>query len=111
MASTQYDICKKYGAEYIPCLNNSILGISKNVKDNIYPIHGLRHKEEKGTSGWYIWVGDYKEDDDFFVPLHISHIEDWNPIIEKYLALAPGWRFLVTPTYEDVWYDESLIKL
>lgn len=81
------------------------------MKDNIYPIHGLRHKEEKGTSGWYTWVGDYKEDDDFFVPLHISHIEDWNPIIEKYLALAPGWRFLVTPSYEDVWYDESLIEL
>ena len=26
-----------------------------------------------------------------------------------YLGLAPGWRFLIAPGYEDVWYDEKLL--
>jgi len=29
----------------------------------------------------------------------------------KYLGLAPGWRFLVAPNYEDVWEDYDLLKI
>jgi hypothetical protein len=28
-----------------------------------------------------------------------------------YLALPPGWRFLLAPGYEDVWYDPTLLDL
>jgi hypothetical protein len=28
-----------------------------------------------------------------------------------YLALPPGWRFLIAPDYEDVWFDESLLHI
>ena len=27
------------------------------------------------------------------------------------LALPPGWRFLLAPDYEDVWYDPSLLLI
>jgi hypothetical protein len=29
--------------------------------------------------------------------------------LTKYLGLAPGWRFLIAPGYEDVWFDEILL--
>ena len=44
-------------------------------------------------------------------PRHVSHLRDRLPEVEQYLGLAPGWRFLITPDYEDVWFDESLLNV
>ena len=66
---------------------------------------------EAGTCGWYIWAGEELSDTpDFFKPLHAAHIREWCPQVEPYLGLAPGWRFLITGNYEDVWFDPSLLK-
>ena len=46
---------------------------------------------------------------DFFVPLHVEHLDDWRPEVVAYLALPPGWRFLLVPGHEDVWEDASLL--
>lgn len=105
----QKQICAKFGAEYFPLDENLKMGVSESIKQDILPIHGMRFKQENGTCGWYIWAGEYSEDLDFFKPLHISHIDDWNPLVKKYLGLPPGWRFLITPTYEDVWFDDTLV--
>jgi hypothetical protein len=48
-------------------------------------------------------------DDYFFQPLHFHHIQDWRAEFLPYLALPPGWRFLIAPTHEDAWYDPSLL--
>jgi hypothetical protein len=86
------------------------VGISQNVKGNMWPVNGLRHPIEGDTTGWYIWCGEYSNDPEFFVPLHVEHLQEWRPEILKYLGLAPGWRFLVGEGgYEDVWEDKSLI--
>ena len=76
------------------------------------PINGLRHKEENGTNGWYIWCGEeLSEKDDFFLPLHIEHIAEYLPEVQEYLNLPPGYRFLIDgQDYEDVWFDESLLN-
>lgn len=64
------------------------------------------------TTGWYIWAGEeFSTDPDFFVPLHVKHLNEWCPVVLKYLSLAPGWRFLVTNDYEDVWQDKSLLDI
>src|SRR6266567_6634911 len=64
------------------------------------------------TSGWYIWAGEQLSDDpDFFVPLHVEHLAMSCPAAIPYLALPPGWRFLVAPGYEDVWPDQSLLQV
>lgn len=105
----QKKICKKYNANFLESPKNFKVGISLNVKTGNLPIHGLRHPMEGDSSGWYIWAGEYSDAPDFFQPLHVDHLDKWNPIIEKYLGLAPGWRFLITPDYEDVWQDLSLI--
>jgi len=70
----------------------------------------LRHPGVKGTCGWYIWAGEeFSEDSDFFRPVRVSHLEEHCPEAIPYLALAPGYRFLVAPGYEDVWFDSSLL--
>ena len=44
----------------------------------------------------------------FFVALHVGHLAEWCPRVVPYLALPPGYRVLLAPEYEDVWFDESL---
>lgn len=107
----QKSICKKYRAEFRETPGHLIIGVSANVLTGELPIHGLRHPIEGGTSGWYIWAGEYSDDPNFFQAHHIEHLYDLYPWIIKYMGLAPGWRFLVTPIYEDVWEDLSLLEI
>ncbi|MEP6699855.1 MAG: hypothetical protein ABJA85_01005 [Bacteroidota bacterium] len=108
----QKEICKKYNAPFVETPVHLKVGISRNVKNNIYPINGLRHPPEGDTTGWYIWKGnEFSDSPGFFVPLHVEHLKDCCPEIIKYLGLAAGWRFRVTNDYEDVWEDISLLSL
>lgn len=108
---SQKVVCKKYDAAYYPSLPDMKVGIALNVRDGVAPINGLRHSPEGDTTGWYIWAGEeLSADPDFFKPLHVEHLPDWCPQVQKYLGLPPGWRFLIAGDYEDVWYDESLLK-
>ena len=76
------------------------------------PLNGLRHPAEAGTCGWYIWGGeDFPADDaDFFQPLHVAHLPECCPQALPFLALPPGWRFLVADGQVDVWYDAQLLR-
>jgi hypothetical protein len=109
----QRKICKKYGVEFFASPNNMRLGISLNVKYGIFPINGLRHPPEKETTGWYVWAGggEQLEEIDLFIPLCVAHLDEWCPDIIPYLGLPPGWRFLIAPDYEDVWFDERLLEI
>jgi hypothetical protein len=114
MASTielvQKEICKKYGVPFFESPDHMIVGISRNVKSGEQPVNGLRHPPQGNTSGWYIWAGEeMSSDPDFFVPLHIVHLKSWCPSALKFLGLPPGWRFIQTGEYEDVWKDPSLL--
>lgn len=88
-----------------------MFGISLHVKMGAYPIHGLRHSSSKNITGWYLWVGEYSSADDFFQPVHLSHLLERCPITLPYLGSPAGWRFLIAPDYEDVWKDDSLLQL
>ncbi len=106
------NICEEFGANYLESPDELKVGISLNVKDNIVPINGLRHPPQGDTTGWYIWAGEEcSEDPDFFKPLHVSHIKEWCGVVDKFLGLGPGWRFLIAGDYVDVWYDESLLNV
>lgn len=60
----------------------------------------------------YIWSGEnFSEEPGFFVPWHAKHLHDRYPEIAKYLGLAPGWRFLIAPGHEDVWFDANLLNI
>ena len=103
----QKEICVKYQAPFQECDLNLKVGIAASVKEGIRPIYGVRVKEESGTSGWYIWAGEWSNDPDFFLPLHGTHINDWADIILPYLELPEGWKFIISEDYEDVWYEPS----
>lgn len=106
----QKELCKKYEAGFLSSPSGLKVGIAANVREGIVPINGLRHRPEADTTGWYIYAGEeLSEDPNFFMPLHVEHLDDWCPQVKKYLGLAPGWRFLIAGDYEDVWFDESLL--
>lgn len=46
---------------------------------------------------------------DFYKPVHTAHLETWCADAVPYLGLPPGWRFLLAPGHEDVWFDETLL--
>lgn len=108
----QRELCAKYDAEFRPVSPEVKLGIAENVRQGLQPINGLRHPPSGDTSGWYVWGGEELcRETDFFKPLHIEHLDEWCPQIQKYLGLPPGWRFLVANGYEDVWFDPTLLEV
>lgn len=111
--SEQKKICAKYAADFVVAPEHLVLGMSLSVKEGMMPINGLRHRPEGETTGWFVYAGqEASTADDFYEPLHVSHVDDWSPLIRKYLGLAPGWRFLVTDDgYEDVWFDKTLLDV
>ncbi len=113
VSDEQQEICRKYGVVYVEAPAHLKIGIAENVKSGVQPINGLRHPQENGTAGWYIWAGEEPErSPDFFVPIHISHLGEWCPQVLKFLGLPPGWRFMVDDEgLEDVWEDPSLLNI
>lgn len=108
----QRSTCLRFDAEYCEASPGMKVGISANVRAGALPVNGLRHAPTDDTTGWYIWAGeDLSEAPDFFLPLHVGHLDEWCPQVTKYLGLPPGWRFLIAGDYEDVWYDESLLHV
>jgi hypothetical protein len=107
----QKDFCQKWEAGFCESPLDLKVEISENVKGGVLPINGLIHYSEVDTSGWYIWAGEeLSKDKDFFKPLHLLHLENWIPDMYKYLGLPPGWRFVIADGYEDIWFDEELLK-
>lgn len=107
----QKNVCLKFDVVPFPSGGEEKLGIAIETIGQL-PVNGFRHSPEQGTCGWYIWCGEQLLDDhDFFKPLHVKHISEYLPEVEKYLALPPGHRFLIANEYEDVWYDSSLISM
>lgn len=108
----QLDVCNRYGVVPFDAPPALKAGVASNVKSTIVPLNGLRHPPEGNTSGWYLWAGEeLTSDPNAFLPVHIEHLSEWRPEVLKYLALPPGWRFLVAGDYEDVWFDASLLNV
>jgi hypothetical protein len=112
LSNKQRKICLKFGASCLLSDDRLKIGISKTFDPAQFPINGPRHPPEGDTTGWYICSGEeFPTDDGSFVALHAFHLNDRCPEIVKYFGLGPGWRFLVAPGYEDVWFDPSLLKV
>src|SRR4051812_28508358 len=108
----QKAVCASHKVHFHSVEPRSVIGIAMNVRMGLMPLNGLRHPPTGGSSGWYIWAGEQlSTDSDFFKPLHAEHMVGWCPKILKFLALPPGWRFLVANEYEDVWFDSALLNI
>lgn len=109
----QKDLCKRLAVDFIHADKELRIGIADNIDLTSSPINGLRHSLDTHTSGWFLWVGEnFSEASDFFKPHCVKHLEQIRPDIIKYLALPPGYRFLIDNNgYEDVWFDEQLLNV
>jgi hypothetical protein len=107
---SQKEVCAKVKSNWRPSNPKHKIGVSDNLDCD--PIHGLRHPPEKGTTGWFIWTGEYSAAADFFKPIHAGHLLQKRPDLIKYLGLQPGYRFLVdNKGHEDIWEDPKLLNL
>jgi hypothetical protein len=111
----QPPVCARFGVERdAPALELNA-GVSENIirgrffDEGVWPLHGLRHPATVTTSGWYLWAGEWSPAADFFKAVHTVHLDTWAADAVPYLGLPPGWRFLLAPGYEDVWFDESIL--
>ena len=108
----QQEVCHRFRVDHFPAASTETLGIALNVRNGLVPLNGLRHPPDRGTCGWFVWAGEtFSEAEDFFEPLHVAHVPEWAPAILPYLGLPPGWRFLIAPGYEDVWFDDALLDV
>lgn len=103
----QAAVCARFGAALLLPSTNDKVGIALESLHS-RPLHALRHSPGNGTCGWYIWAGELSEDSDFFSPLHVTHLPEHVPELVPYLGLPPGWRVLIAPGHEDVWYEEAI---
>jgi hypothetical protein len=110
MRMSPNEICQRFGTEYMPPDDGQKVGIALASLGNM-PLHALRPYPENSTCGWYIYGGELSADADFFQPLHAGHLAKRCPDIVPYLALPPGWRVLLAPDYEDVWFDDELLSV
>lgn len=107
----QKALCRERSVAYVPAAPDSKLGFAlKTIGRN--PLNGLRHPPQEDTNGWYLWCGEMlSSDSDFFAPLHTRHLAEKCPEALRFLGLPPGYRFLVSGDYIDVWYDPELLKV
>jgi hypothetical protein len=111
ISEEQLGVCKRFSAAPLVSSPDEKIGVSQSALDRVQPINGLRHPKGDGTTGWFVWGGEELESGDgFFLPLHVLHLEFSLREVLPYLALPPGWRFLIGPDYEDVWFDETLLS-
>lgn len=105
----QRAVCVRIGTPFEPPSTFENVGIALSTIRK-QPLNGLRYAPEHGTCGWYIWGGEeLLTDPEFFQPLHVHHLAEECPAVLPYLALPPGYRFLIAPGYDDVWEDLALL--
>lgn len=105
------DVAGRYQAGRLPVPAGWMVGVAQDVGSGLLPINGLRHPPSGRSCGWYIWAGgEPSSADDFFVPRHVEHLGPVGRWVLPYLVLPPGWRFLIAPDHEDVWFDQELLR-
>jgi len=108
---SQKALCNRYGAAFVSTPPDDQIGFA-TATAGLKPINGLRHPLTAGTSGWYIWCGEaFSEAADFFAPQCARHFYENAPEAGHLLGLPPGFRFLLSGDYLDVWYDEKLLEV
>jgi hypothetical protein len=107
----QRRFCEERAIAHVPSSPESKTGFAISSKGKL-PINGMRHPPTDTTSGWFIWCGDqFSEHPDFFAPLHTYHLYEDYPEVAKLLGLTPGYRFLLSGDYLDIWIDPLLLDI
>jgi hypothetical protein len=107
LVNEQRKICEKYESPVFLCAKELKAGVAMKTIGT-EPLYGVRVPPTEGTCGWLIWGGEYSEDLNFYDAVHVEHLPDLIPHAMKYLALAPGFRFVIDKDgYEDVYFEPA----
>ena len=110
-SAEQLNLCKQYKCDFVEADQNSKLGIALSTHGKL-PVNGLRHPPTEATTGWYIWCGtELSEGSEFFIPLHVRHLEEKYPEVVRFLGQPPGYRFLIGGEHVDIWFDAKLLAV
>jgi hypothetical protein len=110
MSEKEIEICRRFKSSVLIPRPEQKVGIALSTL-TLKPSNALRHQPEGDTCGWYVWGGEeLSRDSEFFQAVHVSHLPGYCSQSLPYLALAPGFRVLLAPGQEDVWYDDSLLN-
>lgn len=104
----QLEMCSDAGVKPVAVRADEKVGIARNVRSGLLPINGVRHLPENGTCGWYIWAGEMSDDPDFFVPLHVAHLEEWCEAAMPFLQFPPGWCFTTDGKRSNTWFQPTV---
>jgi len=108
LTEVQNQLCAKY--QLAPVASEDMVAVALATVGRM-PIHGTRLVLEDGENvSWFIYCGEHTQAEDFYQPLHISHLPDYLPLVLPYLRLPPGANFIIDDQgYEDVWLaDDNL---
>ncbi|MEV6968261.1 hypothetical protein AB0M47_24435 [Hamadaea sp. NPDC051192] len=113
ISAAQREICRRFGAEPLLPQPRTMIGLALTRPRTLEPLNALRHPVTSAGNGWFVWRGPSipRDDDQFFSPLHVEHLDVHAPELAPYLALPPGWGVVLAPGYEDVWYDANLLDI
>jgi hypothetical protein len=102
LSDLQQDVCGNIGAQFLVCDHSLKIELAEILIHDVFP--STATSPTRGRNGGMVHLVGRNLSDapDFFVPLHAIHLHERCPEILKYLGLAPGWRFLIAPGYEDV---------
>lgn len=100
----QQSVCEKFDSKFCPLSSNDMIAVAINTIGQL-PINGLRYPLlDDNNIGWFVYCGEYLADDNFFEPIHISHLDNLLPEVLPYLALEDHFAFVIDGVdYEDVY--------
>jgi hypothetical protein len=102
LLKAQQEICEKYNFPEVEPEDMVAVALSSIGR---MPIYGSRVvRPPNGNVSWFFHCGEYSDADDFYQPIHTEHIGEILPLVEKYLRLPPGAKFIIDADgFEDVW--------
>ncbi|MBJ6362368.1 hypothetical protein ACFOQM_13825 [Paenibacillus sp. GCM10012307] len=104
----QEDICAKFDVNPVfPQFSQNIV-ISKGVYEGL-GIDAIRYSSPEHMTGWWLTTDLYDDNTDSLMNVHYFHVAFNRPDLLKYLALPCGYRFYITNSEEDIWFDENAV--
>jgi hypothetical protein len=106
----QHSICKRVGADFEPPSPAQMVSISVGVLEGQRPLEGVRYPAPPHMSGWYLTTKTYSGDIKDLRVEHLCHVTAKRPELTRYLALPPGFRFNLSKTADEVFFDRAVLK-
>ncbi|NOU68792.1 hypothetical protein GC096_32740 [Paenibacillus sp. LMG 31461] len=87
------------------------IAISQGVYEGGYAVNAVRYPSEEYMTSWYLTTDLYDGNVQSLMVVHYYHVAFNRPDLLKYLALPFGFRFYVSATEIEVWYDDNVANI